>query len=68
MLELTSVSSGYHGLEILHEVSLTVGPAEIVAIVGANGAGKSTTLTGSAMMRVCPVSYGKRSTASVVAT
>ncbi|MEG3614307.1 ABC transporter ATP-binding protein [Isoptericola haloaureus] len=44
MLELTGVRSGYHGLEILHEVNLTVQPGEIVAIVGANGAGKSTTL------------------------
>ncbi|HRL47890.1 MAG TPA: ABC transporter ATP-binding protein [Propioniciclava sp.] len=69
MLELTSVSSGYHGLEILHEVSLTVGPAEIVAIVGANGAGKSTTLktivgevrvqSGSVRYQDQPVGFGK---------
>ncbi len=44
MLELSGVSSGYHGLEILHEVSVSVSPGEIVAIIGANGAGKSTTL------------------------
>ncbi len=44
MLELTGVRSGYHGLEILHGVDLTVGVAEVVALVGANGAGKSTTL------------------------
>jgi branched-chain amino acid transport system ATP-binding protein len=44
VLNLTSVQSGYHGLEILHDVSLSVGAAEVVAIVGANGAGKSTTL------------------------
>jgi branched-chain amino acid transport system ATP-binding protein len=44
MLDVTRVRSGYHGLEIVHELSLTVGAGEIVAIVGANGAGKSTTL------------------------
>jgi energy-coupling factor transporter ATP-binding protein EcfA2 len=44
MLEIDAVRSGYHGLEILHGVSLTVGAGEIVAIVGANGAGKSTAL------------------------
>ena len=44
LLEVEEVRSGYHGLEILHGVSLTVGPGEVVAIVGANGAGKSTTL------------------------
>ncbi|MCM6764047.1 ABC transporter ATP-binding protein [Rathayibacter sp. ZW T2_19] len=44
MLELDDVRSGYHGLEILHGLSLRVDPGEVVAIVGANGAGKSTTL------------------------
>lgn len=44
MLELDDVRSGYHGLEILHGMSLRVEPGEVVAIVGANGAGKSTTL------------------------
>ncbi len=44
LLEVDGVSSGYHGLEIIHRLSLSVGEAEVVAIVGANGAGKSTTL------------------------
>ena len=44
MLTLEGVTAGYHGLQILHEISLRVEPGEIVAIVGANGAGKTTTL------------------------
>jgi branched-chain amino acid transport system ATP-binding protein len=44
MLRLESVSAGYHGLQILHEIDLEVNEKEIVALVGANGAGKTTTL------------------------
>jgi branched-chain amino acid transport system ATP-binding protein len=44
VLTLEKVVAGYHGLQILHEVSLRVGEGEIVSIVGANGAGKTTTL------------------------
>lgn len=44
LLEVEDIRSGYHGLEILHEISLSVNAGEVVAIVGSNGAGKSTTL------------------------
>ena len=44
MLRLESLSAGYRGLQILHEVDLEVNEGEIVALVGANGAGKTTTL------------------------
>jgi branched-chain amino acid transport system ATP-binding protein len=44
VLTLEKVTAGYHGLQILHEISLQVNEGEIVAIVGANGAGKTTTL------------------------
>ncbi|MFC3547165.1 MULTISPECIES: ABC transporter ATP-binding protein [Nonomuraea] len=44
MLSLDGVDAGYGGLRVLHGLSLEVAAGEIVALVGANGAGKSTTL------------------------
>ena len=44
LLEIDEVRSGYGGLEILHGVSLSVAEGEVVAVIGANGAGKSTAL------------------------
>lgn len=44
MLELSEIKAGYGAIEALHGVSLAVGQGEIVTLVGANGAGKSTTL------------------------
>lgn len=44
MLELKDVSSQYGELRVLRNVSLRVEAGEIVTIIGANGAGKSTSL------------------------
>ena len=44
MLELHGVQAGYGGIQALREVTLSVGEGEIVTLIGANGAGKSTTL------------------------
>jgi branched-chain amino acid transport system ATP-binding protein len=44
MLKLTKVSASYGKVRVLREVSLEVNEREIVALVGANGAGKSTML------------------------
>jgi branched-chain amino acid transport system ATP-binding protein len=41
-LELRGISAGYGVGAVLHEISLAVGPGEIVTLIGANGAGKST--------------------------
>ena len=42
MLEIRSLNAGYGEVQILRDVSLSVGTGEIVTLVGSNGAGKST--------------------------
>jgi branched-chain amino acid transport system ATP-binding protein len=44
LLELDDVHTYYGSIHALKGVSLTVGEGEIVTLIGANGAGKSTTL------------------------
>jgi len=44
MLQVTGLRSGYGRIEALQGVSLEVRAGEIVTLIGANGAGKSTTL------------------------
>ena len=44
ILELEDVHTFYGSIEALKGISITVGKGEIVTLIGANGAGKSTTL------------------------
>ena len=44
MLELTNLNVYYGVIHALHDASLVVNEGEIVTLIGANGAGKSTTL------------------------
>lgn len=44
MLEVKGLDAGYAGVRILHDVSLTVGATEMVAVLGSNGVGKSTVM------------------------
>jgi len=44
LLELKNVEASYGPIRALHGVSLTVEDGQVVAVLGANGAGKSTTL------------------------
>lgn len=41
-LEIRNASAGYGPANVIHDISLSVRPGEIVTLVGANGAGKST--------------------------
>ena len=50
ILELTGVCAHYGRIQALRDVSLHVDEGEIVTIIGANGAGKSTTL-----MTICGI-------------
>ncbi len=57
VLELRGVVAGYGLGRVLHEVGLSVRPAEAVALLGRNGAGKSTTL--KAIMGLVRVEAGQ---------
>lgn len=43
-LEVAGLRAQYGDFKVLHDISFTVAPGEIVSIVGSNGAGKTTTL------------------------
>jgi branched-chain amino acid transport system ATP-binding protein len=44
MLELRNINSYYGNIQALHDINLKVDEGEIITLIGANGAGKSTTL------------------------
>lgn len=44
ILKVENIHCGYDGVPVIHGISLEVKEGELVAIVGANGAGKSTTM------------------------
>ena len=44
LLEIDNLHSGYGPIEVLKGISIEVGAGEIVTIIGANGAGKTSTL------------------------
>ncbi|WP_288012552.1 ABC transporter ATP-binding protein, partial [Diaphorobacter sp.] len=57
LLEVTDLHAWYGAAHILHGVSLSVGHGEVVALMGRNGAGKSTTL--KAIMGMVPRRRGR---------
>ncbi len=57
MLTLDNVHAGYGPIDVLKGISLEVGEGEIVCVLGANGAGKSTTL-----MTICGINRCRQGT------
>ncbi len=44
MLELQNINTFYGNIQALHDISIEIAQGEIITLIGANGAGKSTTL------------------------
>jgi len=56
MLELKRLNAGYGRAQVLFDLDLRLGDGEVVALLGRNGAGKSTTL--KAAMGILPLYSG----------
>jgi branched-chain amino acid transport system ATP-binding protein len=56
LLKLENITAGYGAIRVVRGISLRVEEGEIVTLIGANGAGKSTTLR--AISRLIPVDAG----------
>lgn len=56
MLQVSDLCAGYGQLEVIHGIDFAVGESEAVALIGANAAGKSTTL--NALCGIVPVRSG----------
>jgi branched-chain amino acid transport system ATP-binding protein len=56
LLEIENITLLYGRIQALHGISLEVGEGEIVALIGANGAGKSTTMRAISGLR--PIASG----------
>ena len=44
LLDVSGLSAGYLGEDVIHDIDLSVGRGEAVAVIGSNGAGKTTML------------------------
>ncbi len=57
LLELIGLGVNYDGIQALQDIDLVIHPGEVVTLIGANGAGKTTALR--AISRIVPVRQGR---------
>jgi len=57
LLEVSGIAARYGSFRALHDVSFSVGPGEVFTLLGANGAGKTS--TARAISGMLPVSAGE---------
>ena len=50
LLEMKHIKKEFDGLEVIHDISLSVEEGEVLAIIGPSGSGKSTMLRCAAML------------------
>ena len=65
MLKLAGVSASYGSVPAISNVSIEIGEGEAVGLLGANGAGKSTTLRAISGLVQTDVGHDHASTASI---
>ncbi|MCB5412369.1 ATP-binding cassette domain-containing protein, partial [Pseudogemmobacter faecipullorum] len=57
LLQIETIAASYGAVEALSDVSLTLAEGEVLALMGRNGMGKSTTIR--ALCRMMPVTRGQ---------
>ncbi len=57
MLEVTDLTAGYDGVPVLHQISLKVNEGELIGLLGANNAGKSTLI--NCLSGIVPAESGR---------
>ena len=57
MLEVKNLTAGYDGVPVLHDVSITIAAGEIVGLLGANNAGKTTLI--NCLSGIVPATSGR---------
>ena len=56
LLSVSGLSAGYLGENVVHDVALSLAVGDVAAVIGSNGAGKTTMLR--AMCGLLPASAG----------